>query len=78
LKTIGEEARGAEEGARTMVEFVCAAREMVVVELRTPSPFVFPFARAPLIIVFPIAASWPFYLSHMSKSRSKDPTDPAA
>ena len=41
-------------------------------------PFVFPFARAPLIIVFPIAASWPFYLSHMSKSRSKDPTDPAA
>ena len=62
-----------------MVEFVCAAREMmVVVELRTPSPFVFPFARAPLIIVFPIAPSWPFYLSHMSESPSKDPTNPAA
>ena len=47
-----------------MVEFVCAAREMmVVVELRTPSPFVFPFARAPLIIVFPIAAFFQVGLS---------------
>ena len=42
-----------------MVEFFCAAREVVVVELRTHSPFVFPFARAPLIIVFPIAGLEP-------------------
>ena len=27
MKTIGEEARGAEEGARMVVEFVCVARE---------------------------------------------------
>jgi hypothetical protein len=47
LKTIGEKARGAEERAWTVVEFVLLER-VVVVELRMPSPFVFPFANVEL------------------------------
>jgi hypothetical protein len=47
LKTIREEARGAEERAQTVVEFVLLGR-VVVVELRMPSPFAFPFANVEL------------------------------
>ena len=48
MKAIGEEAQGAGEGGQTVVEFVCFAREVVVVELRMPSPFAFPIASVEL------------------------------
>ena len=47
MKTIGEKARGAEERAWTVVEFVLLER-VVVVELRMHSLFAFPFANVKL------------------------------
>ena len=47
MKTIREEARGAEDRAQTVVEFVLLGR-VVVVELRMPSPFAFLFANVEL------------------------------
>ena len=47
MKTIREDAQGAEERAWTVMEFVLLMR-VVVVELRMPSLFAFPFANVKL------------------------------
>jgi hypothetical protein len=47
LKTIREDAQGAEERAWTVMEFVLL-RRVVVVELRMHSLFAFPFANVKL------------------------------